>query len=47
MTENARRVTRLLGADGALLLEYGVGLVLTHPSHVLEDCQKLFGQERK
>lgn len=41
----AGRVTRLLGADGALLLEYnsvnlGIGV---HPQEVLEDCQTLFG----
>jgi peroxiredoxin len=40
------RVTRLLGADGALLLEYRVdGPISTHPADVLRDCEILFGGE--
>ena len=39
------RVTMLLDADGALLLEYVDTLVVgAHPSEVLEDCQALFGR---
>lgn len=38
------RVTRVLDADGTLLLEYQVSAIGTHPSEVLADCQVLFGQ---
>ncbi len=38
------RVTRLLGEDGVVLLEYAVSNVGTHPADVLEDCQALFGR---
>ncbi len=34
------RVTRILDAEGVLVLEYAVG---THPLEVLADCQALFG----
>ena len=38
------RVTMLLDADGALLLEYVDSIVVgTHPGIVLEDCRALFG----
>lgn len=37
------RVTRLLGADGELLLEYDVSNIGTHPADVLADCRVLFG----
>lgn len=38
------RVTMLLDADGALLLEYTEAInVGTHPAQVLEDCEALFG----
>ncbi len=38
------RVTMLLDADGALILEYTESInVGTHPGQVLEDCEKLFG----
>lgn len=40
------RVTVLLSASGELLLEYPPSLTSntgTHPSQVLEDCEKLFG----
>ena len=39
----AGRVTRLLGGDGDLLLEYGTINVTASPSEVLEDCRQLFG----
>lgn len=39
------RVTRLLDADGDLLLAYPNVRVATHPSKVLEDCQALFGTD--
>lgn len=38
----AGRITRLLGADGALLLEYDEVGVSTSPQEVLEDCTLLF-----
>lgn len=37
------RITRLLGEDGAVLLEYAVSNTGAHPAEVLEDCQALFG----
>ncbi len=37
------RITRLLGADGAVLLEYDDVNYSTSPQDVLEDCQALFG----
>ena len=39
-----QRVTKVLDADGTLILEYNdVGLgVTTHPAEVLEDCKALF-----
>lgn len=38
------RVTKVLDADGRLILEYVDQIdVGTHPQDVLEDCQKLFG----
>jgi len=39
----AGRVTRLIGGDGDLLLEYGTINVSVSPSEVLSDCQQLFG----
>lgn len=40
----ASRETRLLDAEGNLLLEYDVGLNIgTHPSDVLADCERLWG----
>lgn len=39
----ADRVTRILDADGVLLVEYDKVSVGTHPAKVLEDCQLLFG----
>ncbi len=40
----ADRVTKLLDADGTLVLEYVDNLVIgTHPAQVLADCQALFG----
>ena len=38
------RVTRLLGADGTLLLEYDDVDFGTNPQEVLEDCEQLFGE---
>lgn len=40
----ASRVTRLLDATGALLLEYDEVSPATHPQEVLEDCRVLFGE---
>ncbi len=41
--KNASRETRLLDAEGRVLLEYDVGLNLgTHPSDVLGDASRLF-----
>jgi len=41
----ASRETRLLDAEGNLLLEYDVGLSIgTHPSDVLADCERLWGE---
>lgn len=37
------RVTRILDAEGVLLVEYDEVAVGTHPAQVLEDCQTLFG----
>ena len=37
------RVTRLLNANGELLLEYNNVNVNTSPAQVLADCQELFG----
>ncbi len=39
----AGRVTRLLGKDGELLLEYDQVDFGTNPQEVLEDCEQLFG----
>lgn len=39
----ASRVTRLLDADGVLLLEYDEVSAGTNPRQVLEDCEALFG----
>ena len=36
-------MTRVLDADGTLVLEYDVVPVGTHPSHVLHDVEILFG----
>ncbi len=39
------RVTMLLDADGALVLEYVDSIeVGTHPAKVLDDCRALFGE---
>lgn len=38
------RVTRILGPDGALLVEYDVTNIGTHPEDVLDDCKALFGK---
>lgn len=37
------RVTKILDAEGELILEYSVTNVGTHPAQVLADCQALFG----
>ena len=39
----AERVTKVLDADGDLVLEYEKVKVGTHPGQVLADCEKLFG----
>lgn len=37
------RITKLLDADGNLILEYVDRITVgTHPGRVLEDCQKIF-----
>ena len=38
----ASRVTRVLDADGVLVLEYAVTTISAHPAEVLEDCKLLF-----
>jgi len=40
-----KRITKILDAEGTLILEYveGVGPA-THPQEVLEDCRLLFGR---
>ena len=39
------RVTKLLDADGTLILEYVSNVsVGTHPAKVLADCQAIFGE---
>ena len=40
---SASRLTKILDANGFLILEYKVSSVGTHPEQVLEDCQALFG----
>ncbi len=41
----ANRVTKVLDADGALVLEYTSNLVVgAHPQQVLDDCEALFGE---
>ena len=37
------RVSRLIGADGHVILEYPFVSTGTHPQEVLEDCELLFG----
>lgn len=39
----AARVTKVLDADGNVVLEYSGISVATHPTDVLHDCQLLFG----
>jgi peroxiredoxin len=39
----ASRVTKVLDANGDLVLEYDVNFVGTHPAQVLHDCEFLFG----
>jgi peroxiredoxin len=39
----ANRVTRILDAEGTLVLEYNAVNPAVHPQQVLEDCQILFG----
>lgn len=39
------RITKVLDADGTLILEYVDAInVGTHPADVLDDCQKIFGE---
>ncbi len=39
-----QRVTRLLDAEGTLIVSYVVGMGIgAHPQAVLEDCQAIFG----
>jgi len=40
---SASRVTKILDADGDLVLEYASISVGTHPAQVLADCEILFG----
>ena len=43
------RITKLLDADGKLIVEYvdidgfSTNAAAAHPAEVLEDCQKIFG----
>jgi peroxiredoxin len=39
----ANRVTRILDAEGVLLVEYDDVSFGTNPQEVLEDCEQLFG----
>lgn len=39
----ASRVTRLLDADGTLLLEYNSVSTTTSPGLILDDCEAIFG----
>ena len=38
------RITRLLDADGNVLLEYDNASASANPREVLEDCQAIFGE---
>lgn len=39
------RITKVLDADGTLILEYVDQIdVGTHPADVLDDCKKIFGE---
>ena len=38
------RITRLLDANGNLLLEYNNATASANPNEVLEDCQAIFGE---
>lgn len=38
------RITRILGEDGYVLLEYNEVATGTHPQKVLDDCLILFGE---
>lgn len=42
-TGSPARITKVLDADGTLILEYPQVNVGTHPQNVLEDMQALFG----
>ncbi len=37
------RVSRLIGSDGYVILEYPFVSTGTHPQEVLDDCELLFG----
>jgi peroxiredoxin len=39
----AERLTKILDAEGTLVLEYSVTSIPSHPANVLEDCIALFG----
>ena len=39
-----RRVTRVLDAEGRVVLSYDDVKVGTHPEEVLQDCRALFGR---
>ena len=40
------RITKVLDADGTLILEYVDQIdVGTHPADVLDDCKKIFGEQ--
>jgi peroxiredoxin len=38
----ASRVTRVLDAEGVLVLEYAVTTISAHPAQVLDDCKLLW-----
>lgn len=42
-TGNPSRITKVLDANGTLILEYQQVSTGTHPAQVLEDMQTLFG----
>jgi len=41
-----KRVTRVLDAQGRVVLSYDDVSVGTHPEQVLEDCRKTFGESK-
>ena len=40
-----QRITRLLDADGTVIVEYNNVQVDGHPEQVLDDCKAIFGEQ--